>query len=101
MTVKLLMTWDIKPGKEAEYFDFVVREFVPGLQHVGIQPTEAYLTVYGTGSQILTGGVADDLPTMQNILEGEDWHVLQDKLLTFVDNFKKKVVPATGRFQLL
>ena len=101
MTVKLLMTWDIKPGKEAEYFDFVVREFVPGLQHVFIHPTEAYLTVYGTGAQILTGGVVDDLPTMHDILEGDDWHVLQDKLLTFVDNFKKKVVPATGRFQLL
>jgi hypothetical protein len=101
MTVKLLMTWDIKPGREAEYFDFVVREFVPGLQHVGIQPTEAYLTVYGTGAQILTGGIADDLPTMQQILDGDDWNVLQDKLLTFVDNFKKKVVPATGRFQML
>jgi hypothetical protein len=95
------MTWDIKPGREAEYFDFVVREFVPGLQNVGIQPTEAYLTVYGSGAQILTGGIADDLPTMQTILEGEDWNVLQGKLLTFVDNFKKKVVPATGRFQML
>jgi len=101
MTVKLLMSWDIKPGREAEYFDFVVREFVPGLQQVGIQPTEAYLTVYGNGSQILTGGIADDLPTMQQILDGDDWHVLEDKLLTFVKNFRRKVVPASGRFQLL
>ena len=101
MTIKLLMSWDIKPGREAEYFDFVVREFVPGLQHVGIQPTEAYLTVYGNGSQILTGGIAEDLPTMHQILEGDDWHVLQEKLLALVDNYKQKVVPASGRFQML
>jgi hypothetical protein len=101
MTVKLLMSWDIKPGREAEYFDFVVREFVPGMQHVGIQPTEAYLTVYGNGSQILTGGIVEDLPTMRRILDGDEWHVLQEKLLALVDNYKHKVVTATGRFQML
>lgn len=101
MTVKLLMSWDIKPGREQEYFEFVVREFAPGLQHIGIQPTEAYYTIYGECPQILTGGIADDLPTMQSILEGDEWQILRDKLLTFVTNFRQKVVPATGRFQLL
>jgi len=30
MAVKLLMTWDILPGREQEYFEFVVRDWIPG-----------------------------------------------------------------------
>lgn len=101
MAVKLLMTWDIKPGHEKDYFEFVVREFAPGLQQLGIRPTDAYFTVYGNGPQILAGGIAEDLPTLQAILDGDDWQVLRHKLLDLVTNYRQKVVPATGRFQLL
>ena len=45
-------------------------------------------------------GVAEDLETMTQILEGKEWQELQEKLSGYVVNFKKKVVPYTGRFQL-
>jgi hypothetical protein len=54
------MSWDIKSGREQPYFEFVVREFAPGLMRLGLQPTEAWYTVYGEGPQILTGAVAED-----------------------------------------
>ena len=98
--IKLLMSWDIKPGLEANYFDFVVNEFMPNLLELGIQPTEAWYTVYGSGPQILTGGVAKDMETMNNILDSEEWHELQSKLRTYITNFEYKVVRDTGRFQL-
>ena len=75
--IKLLMSWDIKPGLEAVYFDFVVNEFASGLVKLGIQPTEAWYTVYGSGPQILTGGVAKDLRTIAEILDSDEWHDLQ------------------------
>ncbi len=65
MPVKLLMTWDILPGKEQEYFEFVVREFVPGMQRLGIQPTEAWYTTFGQRPQILTGGVTETMARME------------------------------------
>ncbi len=98
--VKLLMSWDIKSGREQPYFEFVVREFAPGLMRLGLQPTEAWYTVYGDGPQILTGAVAEDIDTMRRILAGDDWHQLRDKLLEYVSNFGQKVVTASGRFQL-
>ena len=100
MTVKLIMTWDILPGKEQEYFEFVVREFVPGMQRIGIQPTEAWFTQYGARPQILTGGVAEDMAEMQNALRSEDWVQLHDQLANYVTNFKLKVVRASGGFQM-
>jgi hypothetical protein len=99
--VKLLMSWDIRPGRETEYFEFVVREFAPGIMKLGIRPTEAWYTVYGNGPQILTGGVAEDLRTMKQILVTDEWKELLEKLMEYVLNFQQKIVAATGRFQLM
>ncbi|MBC8264514.1 MAG: hypothetical protein H8E47_10370 [Anaerolineales bacterium] len=98
--IKLLMSWDIKSGLESIYFDFIVNEFAPGLLKLGVQPTEAWYTVYGSGPQILTGAVAKDLETMNSILDSDDWYDLQASLLAYVSNFEYKVVHDTGRFQL-
>ncbi len=98
--VKLLMSWDIKPGVEQEYFEFVVREFVPGITKLGIQPTEAWYTVYGDCPQILTAGVAETSQEIRQAMATEDWQALEEKLETYVDNLEKKVIKAGGGFQL-
>ncbi len=100
MAVKLLMTWDIVPGREQEYFEFVVREFVPGMQRLGITPTEAWYTTYGKRPQILTGGVTETMKAMQEALTTEDWQRLREQLMEYVTNFDFKVVGATGGFQM-
>jgi len=99
--VKLLMSWNIKPGAENDYFEFIVREFAPGLMKLGIQPTEVWYTVVGDGPQILTGGVAEDLDTMISILADKEWTHLRGKLFDFVTDFEYKIVKATSKFQLL
>ncbi len=98
--MKLLMSWDIKPGRETAYFEFMVKEFAPGIMKIGIQPTEAWYTVFGDGPQIVTGGVVEDLETMMKILESDEWRELKEQLMGFVTNYNHKVIPATGRFQL-
>jgi hypothetical protein len=98
--VKLLMTWDIQPGRDAEYFEFVVREFVPGITRLGLQPTEAWFTIYGECPQMLTGGITDSVASMRGILESADWQDLHGKLLALVTNYQQKIVPHTGTLQL-
>jgi hypothetical protein len=99
--VKLLMSWDIRPGRESEYFEFVVREYAPTLTRLGIQPTEAWYTIYGDGPQILTGAVTEDMHSMQEVLRSEEWMNLRENLMKYVTNFKQKIVAASGRFQLM
>jgi hypothetical protein len=100
MAVKLLMTWDVVPGREQEYFEFVGRELVPGMQRLGIQPTEAWLTTYGQRPQILTGGVTETIQQMRSALDTDDWGSLRNRLMEFVTNFQFKVVRASGGFQM-
>jgi hypothetical protein len=71
--VKLLMNWDIKSGHEQPYFEFVMQEFAPGLMRLGLQPTEAWYTVYGEAPQILTGAVTNDIQSMRQILSSDEW----------------------------
>jgi hypothetical protein len=98
--VKLLLSWDIKPDLEKEYFEFVVRDWVPNITRLGIQPSDAWYTLYGTCPQILTAGTVADATTMHRILASDDWQALEHKLREYVDNLTQKVVLATGGFQL-
>jgi hypothetical protein len=98
--IKLLMTWDMKDELEHSYLEFMMREFVPGLMRLGIQPTEAWYTVYGSGPQVLSGGVVEDLEAMEAILASNEWQELVSKLDGLVTNFEYKVVEASGGFQL-
>ena len=98
--VKIILTWDIKLNLEQEYFDFVVREFVPGITQLGIKPTDAWYTLYGDCSQILTAGVAETKEKIQEILSSDEWESLETRLLDFVDNLEHKVVEARQGFQL-
>lgn len=99
MTVKLLMSWDIAPEREQEYFEFVIGEWIPGIQRMGLEPTEAWATIYGEYPQIQVALLAPDLPEAQRVLTSLDWTRLRDQLFTFVKNYSYKVVPAKAGFQ--
>ncbi len=100
MQVKILMSWDIKQGHDQEYFEFVVREFAPGITRLGLQPTEAWFSIFGNGPQITMAGLASDYATMKTLLDSKEWKDLHDKLLEFVTNYSQKVVRFSPGFQL-
>jgi hypothetical protein len=98
--VKLLMTWDILPGQAQEYFEFIVREFLPGMQRLGVEPTDAWYTAYGQGPQIMVGGISPSLDTMNKFLDSKEWRDIIEQLMRYVENFSFKVINAGGGFQL-
>ena len=100
MTVKLIMTWDITPGREQEYFEFVVREFIPQVQQMGMELKDAWLTMYGDQPQIMASAQMNDLPSMQGILDSNEWQGLINRLMDFVENYQYKIVPAKTGFQM-
>lgn len=100
MSIKLIMTWDISPENEQDYFEFVISEFIPGIQRLGLEPIEAWATIYGDQPQIQVGMLATDLPLAQRAIRSVTWKQLQTKLFTFVKNFSYKLVPARTGFQL-
>lgn len=100
MAAKLLMRWDVRPETESEYFEFLVHEFIPGLNKLGISDIQVWYTQYGECEQKLASGIANTTERMQDALNSPTWEQLNDKLQEFVDNFSQKVIPATGGFQI-
>jgi hypothetical protein len=100
VTVKLIMTWDITPGREQEYFEFVVREFIPQVQQLGMELKDAWLTMYGDQPQIMASAQMSDLETMQGTLDSKEWQGLVNRLLDYVENYEYKIVPARSGFQM-
>jgi hypothetical protein len=94
------MTWDIRPGSEQEYFEFVVREFIPEIQQLGLEPTDAWVTVYGDKPQILTSARVGEESSLNSILISDDWDKLLAKLSDFVDNLEYKLVHEKPGFQM-
>lgn len=102
MSAKLIMYWDIKPGRDQDYFEFVVREWGPGITRLGIELSGLWYTSYsnGTAAQIMAEAVTEDLRTMRQLLKSTEWGELHDKLLDCVTNYHHKVVHTSGEFQI-
>lgn len=100
MTVKLLMSWDILPNQEQEYFEFVVSDFIPDIKQLGIRPVDAWYTMYGDQPQIMVSAKSNSQAALNVAMASKEWNRLLDNLLKYVDNFSYKIVPAKSGFQL-
>jgi len=100
VAAKLLMTWDILPGREQEYFEFMARDFIPGVQRLGLEPSDAWYTMYGNQPQIMVAAQMSNLPALTKVLESSEWTDLTKRLLDYVEDFKYKIIPARSGFQL-
>lgn len=103
MSVTLIMTWDIKEDMEQEYFQFVVREWVPATSRLGLQPVAAWYTQWRideTVPMIRAEATAEDTEAIHDILKNPDWHSIQAQLMDYVENYSHKVVETTGEFRM-
>jgi hypothetical protein len=99
MPGKLIMTWDIDPEHEQEYFEFVVRDFLPQVQKLGFQLSDAWVTVYGMQPQIMVCAILPSKSQIIRVINSEQWDTLINSLMDYVTDFEAKVVNATGGFQ--
>lgn len=99
MTAKLILTWDIVPEKERDYFEFVIREFLPGVQKLGLELTDAWATVYGNQPQIQVGAMSETLEAALKVLDSAEWNELHEKLTQYVINYHEKIVNQRKGFQ--
>ena len=98
--IKLIMTWYIKDGLEAEYLEFLTKRFTKMMAEMGVQPTDAWYAAWGQGPQVIAGGVTSDRAQMEAALQSEQWQALKKELDRLVSGFEYKVVQAAGGFQL-
>lgn len=97
--VKLLLSYNIRSGHENAYRRFVMEEFLPKAQEMGLTPTDAWHTAYGNYPTRLIGFVADDLLTVHRAMETDEWQSLMARLEGFTGGVTRRVVRFKGGFQ--
>lgn len=98
-SVKLLLTYDPVPERREAYFRYVLGEFVPAMEHLGLSMCEVWHTAYGEYPLRLTAFVANDEFTMEEIVASEAFQALESRLQDYVENYKRRIVPVRERFQ--
>lgn len=99
MELKLLLTYNIKPNREAEYYRYVLGEFLPGLQDIGLMMVEGWHTAYGDYPVRLIVFRAQDDVDMHETLNNPRWKESKEKLLNLVRDYEERLVPAKNIFQ--
>ena len=97
---KLMLTYEIKEELLQDYYQFVMGQYVPALQSMGLQMSEAWQTAYGDAPNRLIGFVCEDQSTITAVLNSENWLTLNEHLENFVTDFNYKVIPYRGGFQI-
>jgi hypothetical protein len=103
MSYKLIMNWNIKPGRDQDYFEFVVREWIPTTSRLGLQTVGAWYSVYTRNPgepRIMAEALMDEMSTMRGVLESDEWRDIMTRLLDYVEQYSQKVVETDGSFQL-
>jgi hypothetical protein len=97
--VKLLISYDPIPEVREDYFQYILGEFIPTMEKLGLTICEAWHTAYGAYPLRLTGFTAPDRDTMDQVLTSEDFKHLEQRLQAFVINYDRRVVPEKKTFQ--
>ena len=94
------MTWNVLPGKEESYLEFITQEFPELLLKANLQPTDAWYTIYGDWPEVMMGFVVEDLETLKRFLTSESWRHLKKKLFAYIKDYQQKAVPLRRGFQM-
>lgn len=97
--VKLLLSYNIRSGKENAYRRFVLEDFLPKAQEIGLTPTDAWHTAYGNYPARLLGFVAENLDTAHAALSSDEWQTLVQKLEGYAGGLSQRLVRLRGGFQ--
>ncbi len=94
------MTWDIQDGKEQEYIEFAVGELGPTLGALGMQISDVWYTVVGSGPEMVVLGQMRNRADAKALFASRDWSQLEKRLLSYVENINVKLTQPKGPFQL-
>jgi len=100
MQAKLLMCWNIREDSEAEYFEFLVHEFIPGMGKLGLRDIEVWYTAHGDCEQKLASGLMETAVSINRVIASDAWEKLHDNLLDLVEDYEEKVISGGKGFQL-
>jgi hypothetical protein len=99
MAILFTQYWDVIPEKFDEYSGFVIQEYNPVLERLGIKLVGGYYVAVGEGPRIVAVATVDDAENLRQALASREYRVVSNRLLSLVWKYSSKVWVPTGRIQ--
>jgi len=93
--------FNIIPGKEKEYTEFVLKDHLPTMEKLGIKMTGGWRVVVGCGPYIVAEGTANSLIEIAKAIDTDEFRRVT-KILTsrYVTDYSSRILAPTGRIEL-
>ena len=96
---KLLVVYNYLPGREMAYRRFMVNQWLPAMQALGLEPLEIFHTMWGDYPIRQISLYAPDLDTLRRALSSREWELWRQRLERYVSELDICIVPARPWFQ--
>ena len=96
MPVKFNQYWTIISERREEYGKFMIREFIPGINSLGIHVVAGWSVLVGSYSEMFVESMSSDLDLIEKALKNPKFKELKDELLNYVKAYKTKILVSTG-----
>ena len=91
---KLLITYDYLSDREMAYRRFMINQWLPAMQTLGLEPLELYHTMWGPYPIRLVVLYVTDERTLHQAMKSDEWRFWWKRLNRFVDNLRLCILPA-------
>lgn len=95
----MLLTYNIPPEGQENYMRYVLNEFIPTLQSIGLTNQGVWHTAWGDYPIRLLIFVAESAAAMTRAVESETFQQAEEKLKALVSEYSRRVVPFDSGFQ--
>jgi hypothetical protein len=100
MAVLFNQHWDVAPGKQQAYSDFVMTYYNPTLEKIGIKLVGGYYVTVGMGPRIIAVGLTESLPDLEQAIASKEYEEITSRLMEFVTHYQSKILVPTGRVKM-
>ena len=95
----MLLTYNIPPERQETYMRFVLNEFIPTLQSIGLANVGVWHTAWGDYPLRLLVFVSENASTMTRAVESDVFTQMEEKLKSHVSDYTRRIVPFDPGFQ--
>jgi len=99
MNLKLLLAYNVKEHRLDDYYRFVMQEFLPRAEQIGLVMRVGWQTVYGNYPSRLLEFMSEDDQTLRQALQTDTWDSIETKLGEFVTDYERRTVLHRPGFQ--
>ncbi len=96
---KVLVSYDIRPDMVEKYYYYVLKEFVPELETMGLYMFKIWHIAYGDYPIRQMEFVTEDLNTIRDVLASDRWSTLETHLKELTTDYERKIVPFRKGYQ--